>query len=165
MDQDDQFPTLDRVHAYMGAKVRAGGRTPPPEAFDALCRDNSLSREEGFLALAWLTHHARELHRTGERPGVYLARLNRPVMSLAAMEPPGYRVCCKSMRSTLETLKDALEDVAEYSEAVSRHHGGPGNPPPGTPEQAEVLAMQDDMAALEHSARWWLDRLDRIGKR
>ena len=162
MDQENQFPMLDRVHAYIGARAQAGSKTPPPEAFDALCRDNSLSREEGFLALAWLTQNSRELHRTGETPGKYLARLNLPVMSLAAKRPPEYRTCCKGMRSTLETLKDALEDVAEYSEKVSRHQGEPGNPPAGSPEQRGIQAMRDDMAALEHAARWWLDRLDRI---
>ena len=169
MDQDDQFPTLDRVHAYMGR--RAGLRTengaaiPPPEAFDDLCRDNSLSRETGFLTLAWLTYHARELHRTGERPGEYLARLNRPVMSREAMHPPAWSACCGRMRATLETLRDALGDVAGCADAVSAHGGACAGPAPGAGETGGAGAMgyetmRDDMAALEHAAWWWLDRLE-----
>ena len=157
---ETEFPILDRLHRYM--QQRAGGteQIPAPEAFDALCRDNGLSRETGFLAVAWMTCHARELHQMDETPGKYLNALNRAVFEQGGMHLPGYEACCAAIQVKMENLKDLLEEMNICSREITLHHQNRRKHTPEVPEPAGVETQLDDMATLEHTARWWLQRLE-----
>ncbi len=161
---ETEFPILDRVHTYMQKKAGGAEHAPPPEAFTELCEDNGLSRETGFLAVAWMTCHARELHEMDETPGEYLNALNRAVFEEGGMNLPGYEACCAGMQVKMENLKDLIQEMNACSREITMHHRSRRETAPEAGEPAGVEAQLDDMAALEHMARWWLQRLEEAGQ-